>query len=68
MQEHVRPSANRQQGGVSLPAHTVNARRVAELIHDDGDLAVVLLIQDVAGGQGAESENACSLCQRVCRR
>jgi hypothetical protein len=28
----------------------------------------VLLIQDVAGGQGAESENACSLCQRVCRR
>lgn len=49
MQEQVRTSAIRQQEDISLPAHTVNARRIAKLVHNDCDFAVVLLSQDVAG-------------------
>lgn len=54
---------------MSMPALTVYTGCIAELIHDDGDFAVMLLGEDVAGGYREEAERmyATSVCEVAIR-
>lgn len=59
---HSTHGPRRMAEALSISSRTLDARRVAKLVHDDGNLAIILLRQDVAtGSMPCEPSESCGV-------